>query len=78
MKGEGEPQSVDEYIDDMIESGYLNKDLSPNKCINCDSKDMEQTNVDRLDGWRDTLEYDVKCKDCGAITGHWAYGHWQF
>ncbi len=69
--------SFEDYVKDMIDSGYLNSDLSPKKCLKCDCEDMEQANVDRLDGWRDVLEYDMKCSSCGSITGHWSYGYWM-
>lgn len=69
--------SFEGYVKDMVDSGYLNSDLSPKKCLKCDSEDMKQANVDRLDGWRDILEYDMKCNGCGNITGHWAHGCWM-
>jgi hypothetical protein len=70
-------ESIEEYIKHQVEEGYLHPDGATKKCINCDGEKFKEVNVDRLDGWRDILEYDVQCENCDNIVGHWAYGHWQ-
>ena len=55
--------------------GYLNKDYESIKCT-CVCKDLEEFNKDYLDG-HILLEYDCRCKKCGKILNHWAYGHWE-
>lgn len=58
--------------------GYIDKDGEPLKCYYCKSTDLEECNHDYLDEtYHGTvLEFDCRCKKCGKITGHWAYGHW--
>ena len=57
--------------------GYIGKDFTPLKCT-CGSKDLEDCNEDYLDGLGSVvLEYDCRCKKCGKILNHWAYGQWQ-
>ena len=61
-----------------IKRGYIDKDHEPLKCT-CGSTDLEECNQDYLNpGYRGTiLEYDCRCKKCGKLLGHWAYGYWQ-
>jgi hypothetical protein len=54
---------------------YIDKDYEPIKCT-CGCKDLEECNQDYLDG-RILLEYDCRCKRCGKILNHWAYGRWE-
>lgn len=53
---------------------YIDKDYEPLKCT-CGSKELEGCNKDYLNG-SILLEYDCRCKRCGKILNHWAYGHW--
>jgi len=46
----------------MVENGYISQDGAPLKCFSCQGKEFKEANVDRLDGWRDVLEYDMKCE----------------
>ena len=55
--------------------GYIDKDYCPLKCT-CGSKELEDCNKDYLNG-SILLEYDCRCKKCGKILNHWAYGHWE-
>ena len=57
--------------------GYIDKDGTPLKCT-CGSKELEDCNEDWLDGRSIRLEYDCRCKKCGKILNHWAYGYWQY
>lgn len=61
-----------------IKRGYIDADYEPLKCT-CGSTDLEECNQDYLDTYyRGTiLEFDYRCKQCGKILGHWAYGYWQ-
>lgn len=54
--------------------GYIDKDYEPIKCT-CGSKELEDCNQDYLDSI--LLEFDCRCKKCGKILNHWAYGNWQ-
>lgn len=54
--------------------GYIGKDYAPLKCT-CGSKELETCNQDYLDNW--LVEFDCRCKKCGKILNHWAYGHWE-
>lgn len=56
---------------------YIDKDYAPLKCT-CGCKELESCNEDYLDGLGSVLlEYDYRCKKCGKILNHWAYGNWQ-
>lgn len=61
-----------------IKRGYIDSDHEPLKCP-CGCIDLEECNQDYLNqGYRGTiLEYDCRCKQCGRVLGHWAYGYWQ-
>lgn len=61
-----------------IRCGYIDSDYEPLKCP-CGCTELEECNQDYLDTcYRGTiLEYDCRCKQCGKILGHWAYGYWQ-
>lgn len=61
----------------VIKRGFYDENFCPLKCFNCDNKELENCNEDYLDG-RILLEYDCKCKKCGKILNHWAYGHWDW
>lgn len=54
---------------------YIDKDYGPLKCT-CGSKELEVCNGDYLDG-HILCEYDCRCKKCGKILNHWAYGYWE-
>jgi len=74
---ENKDMSFEEYMSIIIEDGYIYPDGAPKKCFDCNSEKLIGVNYDLLDGWRDILEYDMKCEECNKIVGHWAYGHWQ-
>jgi hypothetical protein len=54
--------------------GYIDKDYEPLKCT-CGSKELEECNQDYLGSI--LLEFDCRCKKCGKILNHWAYGQWE-
>lgn len=55
---------------------YIDKNFEPLKCT-CGNKELEGCNCDYLDGRNIVLEFDCRCKKCGKILNHWAYGNWQ-
>lgn len=61
-----------------IKQGCIDSDHEPLKCP-CGCTELEECNQDYLNpGYRGTiLEFDCRCKQCGKILGHWAYGYWQ-
>ena len=60
--------------------GYLGSDLEPLKCPYCRSNDIEECNED-FGGYNipdgTAVEFDIRCKNCGEILGHFAYGNWD-
>lgn len=54
--------------------GYIDRDYEPLKCT-CGSREFEDCNQDYLGSI--LLEFDCRCKKCGKILNHWAYGHWE-
>lgn len=70
-----------ETINYLIKLGYLDKDLCPIKCTMCDSKNLKETNYE-IGGYNIPegviCEFDVVCKECGQVNGHWSYGGWTF
>jgi hypothetical protein len=44
-------------------------------CPECGGE-TEDTNHDYLDGYT-LCEYEIKCKDCNASVGYWAYGNFD-
>lgn len=65
---------LDKYY---IFMGYMDDDHAPIKCRWCKSKELEDCNEDWLDGRCIRLEFDCRCKKCGKILNHWAYGYWN-
>ena len=65
------------YLFYLKRFGYIDKDGTPLKCT-CGCEDLEDCNEDYLDGLGSVrLEYDCRCKKCGKILNHWAYGYWE-
>lgn len=64
----------------LVFKGYIKPNGEPIKCKKCKSKDLEEANK-QVGGWNIPegclTEYDIKCKKCGAICGHWCYGNWE-
>lgn len=73
------PKNAEEYMKWRIQKGYENKDGNPMKCENCGCRKFKRTNEDYINYWGGLAlgEYDVECKCCGSIEGHWAYGYYQ-
>lgn len=64
------------YIWRDIKLGYIANDGQPLKCFKCKSVELEEFNR-YTEGYGLTIEYSVKCKKCGQVLGHWAYGNWE-
>lgn len=45
----------------------------PTEC-DCGNKEFEKFNEYKEDYY--VVEYSLKCKECGKVVGHWAYGYW--
>lgn len=58
-----------------VKNGYITNDGTPLKCYKCNSKDMKKYNEYYEEHW--CVEYDIRCKECRAKLGHWAYGNWE-
>ena len=69
-----ENDDLQKYIDDLVEKGFILPDGTPLKC-NCGGTEFED--VDEYFEGFCRCEYSEKCKSCGKIVGHWAYGHWE-
>lgn len=55
-------------------AGYILNNGQPIICYKCNSKELFQCNY--YNSEYGPLEYDMKCKKCDSIVGHWAYGNW--
>ena len=67
-------QDVEEYINELIQDGYIAEDGTPLKCV-CHCTDFKMEDM-----FRESIglvEYSLKCRKCGTTVGHWAYGNWQ-
>jgi len=67
-------ETIGDYINRMIEEGYIGEKGQPLKCFKCGGEDFEETN--HCMGNYSIDEYDMVCS-CGTIVGHWAYGYWD-
>jgi len=65
---------MENYINDMIRQGYIDKDGTPLKC-QCGCTDFEMS--DEYYCPYGLEEYSLKCNKCGITVGHWAFGYWQ-
>ena len=66
-------ETVEEYVQDMISSGYWSENLTPIKC-KCGSTKIEDKNQYYENHF--IVEYQAVCGDCGTVLGTWAYGDW--
>lgn len=74
-------QTFEEYIEEMINEGYIAKDGTPLKCWNCKGTNFTEFGHDYLDYCYGVgvglLEYQLKCDECGKNVGYWVAGHWE-
>ena len=65
-----------DYVSVLEKEGYVDENGTPLKCLDCENTDFEI--VDIYSGSQGLEEYSLKCKNCGNIVGHWAYGNFTF
>ena len=59
----------------LLKEGFVDKNYEPQRCFYCNSTLLEDCNADRTDYI--VLSYDVKCKNCDKVLGHWSCGNWK-
>lgn len=67
-------EDLHKYYKKLEEDGYITHQGNPLKCIYCDNRELVDTNI--ITANYGVEEYDVKCDNCGKITGRWVYGYW--
>lgn len=67
-------KDLHKYYRKLEENGYITHQGKPLKCLYCDSRKLVDVNI--IVANYGVEEYDVKCNDCGEITGRWGYGNW--
>jgi hypothetical protein len=72
----GKEQTMEDYIKEQIEKGYINEKGEPLKCFNCNSIKPFEQKVKSIDGGC-VSEFEAICPDCGKQEGYWAYGSWM-
>ena len=75
MEEKDELKDLQDYVDNLVEEGYIDKSGYPLKCKHCGSTDLEHITVDRID--YTVCEKKVVCNRCKQLTGYWAYGYWE-
>ena len=65
---------MQKYINELVKEGYILEDGTPIKCY-CGCKDFEEVN--KYYENHSPIEFQLKCKKCGNIVGHWSYGYWE-
>ena len=68
-------RDMSKYINHLVNKGFVTEDGTPLKCVHCESDNLQQVN--ECYGQYGIEEYQIQCKNCNNITGHWAYGNWQ-
>lgn len=58
-----------------IAKGFEDRNGEPKKCMFCNSSNLIRTN-EFTEEYFGVVEFTLKCKDCNATLGHWAYGEW--
>lgn len=71
-----EEDEFHQYMRKRIADGYIANDGTPLKCESCDSTEFERVNEDQM-GYGMVVGYELRCKQCRGIAGHWAYGNWM-
>lgn len=68
-------ETFEETAKYLIEEGYIREDLTPIKCVDCGSTELEDFGHMYEDCY--LVEYSVHCVRCGKIQGTWSYGGWS-
>ena len=69
-----EYNSIEEYMKDHIESGYISESGAPLKCFSCGCTEFKRVKEYYCE--HGIEEYSLQCS-CSKIVGHWAFGYWQ-
>jgi hypothetical protein len=67
-------EEYEEYVEELIRDGYILSDGTPLKCF-CGCEDLYETG--EYYDEHSLVEYEVKCKQCDARVGYYAYGYWE-
>lgn len=74
-------ETFEDYINHMINEGFIAEDGTPLKCIHCEEKEFTEYDHDYLDYCYghgvNLLEYKLKCNKCGKNVGYWVTGRWE-
>jgi hypothetical protein len=74
-------ESFEDYINHMINEGFIAEDGTPLKCHHCEGKEFTEYEHDYLDHCYGVgvglLEYKLKCNNCDKNVGYWVAGHWE-
>jgi hypothetical protein len=67
-------ESQESELKRLYKQGYINIDGKPIICYNCDCIDFnyKEYYMEYI-----LMEYEVICRNCNKIVGHWAYGYWE-
>lgn len=68
-------QTMEEYIQEQIDKGYITEEGKPLKCGHCESTELK---TEYFYEDHTIMEYEVTCGVCKGKVGLWSYGHWQF
>lgn len=70
-----EHKSMEDYISEQMQNGYIDSNGTPLKCHKCECESMDQKITDRMESI--ICEYKMICTNCSAEVGYWSYGNWQ-
>jgi len=68
-------QQEQDELSSLIEDGYIDSNLQPLKCTNCDEINIKEKTESTIAG--QIAEKSCYCGDCKKELGYWAYGAWQ-
>lgn len=68
-------QSIEQYLKELEEQGYIANDGKPLKCIYCDSSEIEEIN--HIYEENILIEHEIECLNCFKITGLNIRDSWQ-
>jgi len=71
-----ETKTMEEYIKEQIENGFIDSKGNPLKCEKCLSAKPFKQVTKSIDGGC-VSEFEALCQDCGHQMGYWSYGSWM-
>ena len=75
MENTGGFKTFHEYMENQVNTGYIDNNGRPLKCQYCEGTEFKYVNEHYCQYGLE--EYEFECKSCGKIVGHWAYGYWM-